>query len=104
MVYFLSGAPICHDAVGPRPSGQALAQRTSWPFTTLLEDKPVVDFVTKVRSGAPVMMGDPAFHYRGRMPVFPFLQDVELAAVYMFLSTTHRWREIPGVSEPRFRS
>ena len=29
--------------------------------------------------------GNPAFHYRGRMPVFPFLQDVEVAAAYMFL-------------------
>ena len=76
---------ICHDAVGRRPSGQALAQGTIPAFTTLLADKPVVDVVTKVRSGAPVMMGDPAFHYRGRMPVFPFLQDVEVAAAYMFL-------------------
>jgi len=76
---------ICHDAVGPRPSAQALARGTIPPFTTLLEDKPVADFVRKVRSGAPVMTGDPAFHYRGRMPVFPFLQDLEVAAAYMFL-------------------
>jgi hypothetical protein len=76
---------ICHDAVGPRPTGQTLLQGTIPPFTTLLEDKPVVDFVTKVRSGAPVMMGDPAFHYRGRMPVFSYLKDVEVAAAYMFL-------------------
>jgi mono/diheme cytochrome c family protein len=76
---------ICHDAVGPRPTGQALLQGTIPPFTTLLEDKPIVDFVTKVRSGAPVMMGDPAFHYRGRMPVFSYLKDVEVAAAYMFL-------------------
>jgi mono/diheme cytochrome c family protein len=76
---------ICHDAVGPRPSRQALVQGTIPPFSILLEDKPVVEFVTKVRSGAPVRMGDPAFHYRGRMPVFPFLQDVEVAAAYMFL-------------------
>ena len=76
---------ICHDAVGPRPSGQALAQGTIPPFTTLLQDKPVVDFVTKVKSGAAVMAGDPAFHYRGRMPVFPFLQDLEVAAAYSFL-------------------
>ena len=55
-------------------------QGTIPAFSTLLQDKPIVDFVTKVRSGAPVMMGDPAFHYRGRMPVFPFLQDVEVAA------------------------
>jgi mono/diheme cytochrome c family protein len=76
---------ICHDAVGPRPTGQTLLQGTIPPFTTLLEDKPVVDFVTKVRSGAPVMMGDPAFHYRGRMPVFSYLKDVEVAAAYMFM-------------------
>ena len=77
---------ICHDAVGPRPSEEArLLQGTIPPFTTLLEDKPVVDFVTKVRSGAPVMTKDPAFHYRGRMPVFSYLQDVEVAAAYMFL-------------------
>jgi len=76
---------ICHDAVGPRPSRAALVQGAIPPFTTLLEDKPVVDFVTKVRSGAPVLMGEAAFHYRGRMPVFPFLQDVEVAAAYMYL-------------------
>jgi mono/diheme cytochrome c family protein len=77
---------ICHDAVGPRPSGDALLLKGAIPpFTTLLEDKPIVDFVKKVRSGAPVMTGDPVFHYRGRMPVFSYLQDVEVAAAYMFL-------------------
>ena len=77
---------ICHDAVGPRPSAQALLIQGTIPaFTTLLEDKPVVDFVTKVRSGAAVMKGNPAFHYRGRMPVFSYLQDVEVAAAYTFL-------------------
>ena len=77
---------ICHDAVGPRPSGEALlVQGKIPPFTALLEDKPVVDFLTKVRTGAAVMTGDPAFHYRGRMPVFPFLQDVEVAAAYLYL-------------------
>jgi mono/diheme cytochrome c family protein len=77
---------ICHDAVGPRPSGKALlVQGTIPPFTTMLEDKPVAAFVTKVRSGAPVMTGDPVFHYRGRMPVFSYLQDVEVAAAYLFL-------------------
>ena len=77
---------ICHDAVGPRPSGEALLVQGAIPsLTTLLEDRAVADFVTKVRSGAPVMTGDPVFHYRGRMPVFSYLQDVEVAAAYMFL-------------------
>ena len=30
-------------------------------------------------------MGRPSFHYRGRMPVSYYLQDVELAAAYDFL-------------------
>jgi mono/diheme cytochrome c family protein len=77
---------ICHDAVGPRPAGlTVLVQGVIPPFTTLLEDKPVADFLTKARSGAPVTAGDPAFHYRGRMPVFSYLQDAEVAAAYMFL-------------------
>jgi cytochrome c5 len=76
---------ICHDAVGPRPTSQALVQGTIPPFTTLLEDKPVVDFLTKVRTGAAVNVGDPAFHYRGRMPVFAYLRDLEIAAAYTFL-------------------
>ena len=76
---------ICHDAVGPRPTNQALAQGTIPPFTVLLEDKTVVDFLTKVRTGATVRIGDPVFHYRGRMPVFPHLHDLEIAAAFAFL-------------------
>jgi mono/diheme cytochrome c family protein len=76
---------ICHDAVGSRPTAQAMAQGTVPAFTMLLEDKPVVDFVTKVRSGAAVRVGDPVFHYRGRMPVFSYLRDLEVAAGYVFL-------------------
>jgi mono/diheme cytochrome c family protein len=76
---------ICHDAVGPRPTNEALMRGTIPPFTTLLEEKLIVQFLTKVRTGAPVMAGDPAFHYRGRMPVFPYLSDLEVAAAYNFL-------------------
>ena len=77
---------ICHDAVGPRPSGEALLVKGTIPsFASLLEDKPVAEFVTKVRRGAPVTTRDPVFHYRGRMPVFSYLREVEVAAAYMFL-------------------
>jgi mono/diheme cytochrome c family protein len=76
---------ICHDATGPRLTDQAMAQGAIPPFTTLLEEKAVVDFLTKVRSGSAVRTGDAAFHYRGRMPVFSYLKDLEVAAAYMFL-------------------
>jgi mono/diheme cytochrome c family protein len=76
---------ICHDAVGPRPSGGAQLRGSIPPLNVLLEEKPVVEFIEKVRRGMPVAMGDVPFHYRGRMPVFGYLQDAEIAAAYAFL-------------------
>jgi cytochrome c5 len=78
---------ICHDAVGPRPGGRALLEGAIPPLAVLLADKPVAEFVNKVRSGAPVYMGEPPMHYRGRMPVFYYLKDQEIAAAYSFLAT-----------------
>lgn len=87
---------ICHDAVGPRPTEEALMRGTIPAFTTLIEDKPVVDFLTKVRTGAPVTIGTPPFHYRGRMPVFAYLSELEVAAAYMFLVDYPPQVEGPG--------
>ena len=78
---------ICHDAVGPSPTGPALLNGDIPSFKTLLASKNVVDFITKVRSGGPTTMGDLPFHYRGRMPVFYYLNDHEVAAAYVFLNT-----------------
>ena len=78
---------ICHDAVGPRPTGRALLEGSIPPLTVLLAEKPVVEFVNKVRNGAPIYMGDPPMHYRGRMPVFPYLKDQEITAAYSYLTT-----------------
>jgi mono/diheme cytochrome c family protein len=86
---------ICHDAVGVRPTDQAMAQGTIPPFNILLKEKPVVDFLTKVRTGAPVTT-DQAVHYRGRMPVFSYLRDLEVAAAYMFLVDYPPQPEAPG--------
>ena len=77
---------ICHDAVGSRPTGQALINGEIPPLSTLRADKSIVDFVNKVRSGAATTMGDLPFHYRGRMPVFFYLKDYEIAAAYLFLN------------------
>jgi len=76
---------ICHDASGVRPSDQAMAQGAIPPLNILLKEKPIVDFLTKVRSGAAVTSADARFHYRGRMPVFAYLRDVDVAAAYLFL-------------------
>ncbi len=78
---------ICHDAVGPSPAGPAPLNSEIPSFTTLLARKTVVDFITKARSGAPTTMGNLPFHSRGRMPVFYYLKDHEVAAAYLFLNT-----------------
>ena len=78
---------ICHDAVGPRPSGRARLDGAIPPMNVVLAEKSVVDFVEKVRRGATVVMGDVPFHYRGRMPVFNYLRDREVAAAYLYLTT-----------------
>jgi hypothetical protein len=46
----------------------------------------VADFVHKARSGEVVQMGDAGYH-RGRMPVFYYLKDEEVAAAYVYLAT-----------------
>jgi mono/diheme cytochrome c family protein len=76
---------ICHDAVGPRPTSEAMLQGAIPSFAVLVADNPQVTFISKARSGAPLIGGRPSFHYRGRMPVFFYLQDAELAAAYDFL-------------------
>jgi mono/diheme cytochrome c family protein len=76
---------ICHDAVGSPPTGAAQLRGSIPPLNVLIEEKSVVNFIEKVRSGLPVVMGDVPFHYRGRMPVFGYLQDEEIGAAYAFL-------------------
>ena len=76
---------ICHDATGPRPTGAEMLNGAIPPLAVLSADKTVVDFVNKVRSGAPTTMGEVPFHYRGRMPVFYYLKEYEVAAAYLFL-------------------
>jgi mono/diheme cytochrome c family protein len=78
---------VCHDAAGPRPSGKALLDGATPPLSSLIADKSVADFVNKVRVGAPILMGDLPVHYRGRMPVFYYLKDQEVAAAYLFLAS-----------------
>jgi hypothetical protein len=39
-----------------------------------------------VRSGAAVTSDDARIHYRGRMPVFSYLRDVDVAAAFTYLA------------------
>lgn len=78
---------ICHDAVGPRPSGSAMLRGAIPSLQSLLLTKSVADFVHKARNGDVVQMGDPGLFHRGRMPVFYYLKDEEIVAAYVYLAT-----------------
>ena len=76
---------ICHDASGPRPTADAMLYGAIPPLDILRADNSRAAFIWKAKNGAPVIAGGPAFHFRGRMPVFYYLQEEELAAAYDFL-------------------
>jgi len=76
---------ICHDATGPAPSAQALLEGARPSLAGIMTNTSILEFVNKVERGAPAMMGEPAAAHRGRMPVFYYLTDTELAAAYKFL-------------------
>ena len=80
---------ICHDAVGPRPSdaSDAFSKGKIPSLQSLLASQSVAEFVTKARSGAPVQWSGLAMLHRGRMPVFYYLRDEEIAAAYVYLAT-----------------
>jgi mono/diheme cytochrome c family protein len=76
---------ICHDATGPRPSEQALLDGAIPPLSIVMTDKSIAEFVNKVERGAVAVMGAPATPHRGRMPVFYYLNDNDIAAAYKYL-------------------
>ena len=78
---------ICHDATGPRPTDAEMLRGSIPSLASLLASKPITAFVQKARSGAPVVMGDPTLLHRGRMPVFHYLRDEEIATAYVYLAT-----------------
>src|SRR6516162_10753896 len=77
---------ICHGAVGPNPSTQELLDGAIPPLSTLTRRKVQSEFIRKVTQGAPVLMGTPPMLYRGRMPVFYYLSEEEVADVYLYLT------------------
>jgi mono/diheme cytochrome c family protein len=78
---------ICHDAVGARPSPAEMLRGAIPSLASLVATKPIGEFVHKAESGDVVSLSAPGVRHRGRMPVFYYLRDEEVAAAYMYLST-----------------
>lgn len=77
---------ICHAAAGANPTPEQMLQGAIPPLSTLTARKKLPEFVGKVTSGAPVLMGTPPLLCRGRMPVFGYLTADEAADVYLYLT------------------
>jgi mono/diheme cytochrome c family protein len=75
----------CHNAAGINPSPSELMQGAIPPLSTLTTRVTLPEFERKIRHGAPIMMGTPVLPYRGRMPVFDYLSESEVADVYQYL-------------------
>jgi len=77
---------ICHNSAGPNPTPQQLYSGAIPPLNTLPLRTSRAEFIRKVTHGAPVVMGEPPQPFRGRMPVFYYLTEEEVADVYLYLS------------------
>jgi mono/diheme cytochrome c family protein len=76
---------ICHSAAGPNPSAEQLMNGSIPPLSSLTTRTSLPEFERKIRNGAPIMMGTPVAAYRGRMPVFYYLTETEVADAYLYL-------------------
>jgi mono/diheme cytochrome c family protein len=76
----------CHGAVGDNPTPEQILNGAIPPLETLPLRVGEAQFIRKVTHGAPILMGEPAMLYRGRMPVFYYLSAEEAADVYLYLT------------------
>jgi mono/diheme cytochrome c family protein len=77
---------ICHNAVGPNPNPQQILEGAIPPLSTLATRVSLPEFVRKVTTGTPISMGAEPLPYRGRMPVFDYLSEDEVANAYLYLT------------------
>lgn len=77
---------ICHNAAGPNPNPQQILEGVIPPLSTLTTRTSLPEFVRKVTVGNPINMGAPSEPFRGRMPVFDYLTEDEVANAYLYLT------------------
>jgi mono/diheme cytochrome c family protein len=77
---------ICHNATGPNPSPQQIMDGAIPPLSALTSRTSMPEFVRKVTAGNPIIMGAESMPFRGRMPVFDYLSEDEVANAYLYLT------------------
>jgi mono/diheme cytochrome c family protein len=76
---------ICHAATGRWPDPEELLQGAVPSLGSISTEKSMHQVIRKVRYGATVVMGRASVSSRGRMPVFNYLKDDEVASAYLYL-------------------
>ncbi len=77
---------ICHDAFQDQQPPTTVLSGVIPALVSMPREKTFADFVTKVREGAPVPLSRGGVLSRGRMPVFYYFTEAEVASVYSYLS------------------
>jgi mono/diheme cytochrome c family protein len=76
---------ICHGATGPGADPEALLRNVLPSLESIPRTKTIYQTIHKVRVGDRVEMGPLHLLSAGRMPVFYYLTDDEVAAAYLYL-------------------
>src|ERR1700680_441932 len=76
---------ICHAATGRWPDPEELLQGAVPSLASISTERSMHQVIRKVRHGTPVVMGRALVPSRGRMPVFEYLKDDEVASAYLYL-------------------
>jgi mono/diheme cytochrome c family protein len=77
---------ICHDATQYKQQPTTVLSGVIPSLASLPGQKPFADFVHKVREGAQVPLTAAGVTSRGRMPVFDYLTEAEVASAYSYLT------------------
>ena len=78
---------ICHDATQPNQQPTTVLSGVIPALASFPSGKTGGDFVHKVKAGAQIPLSAGGVMSRGRMPVFDYLTEPEVAAAYSYLMT-----------------
>jgi mono/diheme cytochrome c family protein len=78
---------ICHDATGLDTEPTTVLNGVIPSLASIPRQKTAEQFAQKVRQGAEIPLGSGGVMSRGRMPVFSYLTEAEVASAYSYLIT-----------------
>jgi mono/diheme cytochrome c family protein len=78
---------ICHDATGPDSRPTTVLSDVIPSLASIPRQKTLGQFAQKIRQGTPIPLSAGGVMSKGRMPVFAYLTEAEVASAYSYLIT-----------------